>query len=428
VEDQSTTVSRFELLEGNDYVFNDVDVNENTGVTLEVDTLEGPGWYNEVYVTREPYAPVYPVFTGKAPRVLPVRVKLEEYDITSITAQLSFDANTNNPGYFDFIDNPCFGEPCDLTIYHRQTPGYGLFLPLSTDYNPVKLALRATMTQFGEFIFCYDDIEDVNNAPMLIEPESDRGDQEYMVIARPLADPCVVYTVNQELPISLSWTPKGFAQWHHLQVATDADFTTLVVNSDWMTESRYTWSSANPNTTYYWQAHIINNDGVSTSDWSTGSFATVPPMVEVTAPNGGENWQRGQEYFIKWNDNIAEDVVIELYKDDVLVETIGTVPSDRAHEWEVGLALEPGCDYSIKVKSSTNGALFDDSDDVFSIDVPTGDFDCDGCVWLDDLAVLTGEWLQEHYAITIRLTSVTLRFLLKTTGQEHHAPDREIFI
>ncbi|MHC4737142.1 MAG: hypothetical protein ACYTDW_22260, partial [Planctomycetota bacterium] len=57
VEDQSTTVSRFELLEGNDYVFNDVDVNENTGVTLEVDTLEGPGWYNEVYVTREPYAP-----------------------------------------------------------------------------------------------------------------------------------------------------------------------------------------------------------------------------------------------------------------------------------------------------------------------------------------------------------------------------------
>ncbi|MHC4463034.1 MAG: hypothetical protein ACYS30_16630, partial [Planctomycetota bacterium] len=72
------------------------------------------------------------------------------------------------------------------------------------------------------------------------------------------------------------------------------------------------------------------------------------------------------------------------------------VPSDRAHEWQVGLALEPGCDYSIKVKSSTNGALLDDSDDVFSIDVPTGDFDCDGCVQLDDLAVLTGEWLEEQ--------------------------------
>jgi hypothetical protein len=384
---QAIEHTEYELATGNPYFFDD------TGVSMKV--LSGGGGYNEVTVTREPYAPVYPVFTGKAPRVLPVRVKLEEYDIPSMTAQLSFDANTNNPGYFDFIDNPCFGEPCDLTIYHRQTPGYGLFLPLATDYNPVKLALRATMTQFGEFIFCYDDIEDVPYAPILNEPESDRGVQEYMVIAPRKADPCVVYTVNQELPISLSWTPKGFAQWHHLQVATDEDFTALVVNSDWMTESRYTWSSANPNTTYYWRAHIVNNNGVSTSEWSTGSFATVPPMVEVTAPNGGENWRRGLDYFIKWNDNIAEDVVIELYKDEALIETIGTVPSDRAYGWEVGLTLEPGCDYSIKVKSSTNGALFDESDGTFSIDVPTGDFNCDGCVGLDDLDVLTGEWLQE---------------------------------
>ncbi|MHC4694266.1 MAG: hypothetical protein ACYS67_16120, partial [Planctomycetota bacterium] len=96
------------------------------------------------------------------------------------------------------------------------------------------------------------------------------------------------------------------------------------------------------------------------------------------------------------NDNIAEDVVIELYKDDTLVETIGTVPSDRAYEWEVGLALEPGCDYSIKIKSSTNGALYDESDGTFSIDVPTGDFNCDGCVGPDDLGVLIDEWLQEH--------------------------------
>jgi hypothetical protein len=390
-EDQSITVSHIELLEGNEYVFND---GNDTGVTLDVNSLQGE-WYNQVDVTREPFAPLYPVF-GKAPRVLPVRVTIRLWEIDSMNADISFDANSfgfaGSTGQFGYAD------PNHLTIYYRPSAGQGLFTPLSTNYNWVTKQLRANMTQFGgsifEFIFCFSDIEDVPYAPLLIEPESDRGDQEYMVIAPPLADPCVVYTVNQELPISLSWTPKGFAQWHHLQVATDADFTALVVNSSWMPKSRYTWSLAGPNTTYYWHAKITI-DGVH-SDWSTGSFATVPPMVEVTAPNGGENWQRGQEYFIKWNDNIAEDVVIELYKDDTLVETIGTVPSDRAHEWQVGLALEPGCDYSIKVKSSTNGALLDDSDDVFSIDVPTGDFDCDGCVQLDDLAVLTGEWLEEQ--------------------------------
>jgi len=95
--------------------------------------------------------------------------------------------------------------------------------------------------------------------------------------------------------------------------------------------------------------------------------------------------------------------LIELYKNEAPVQTIGTVPSDRAHEWQVGLALEPGCDYSIKVKSSANGALFDVSDDTFSIDVPIGDFDCDGCVELDDLAVLTDEWLEEDGGLIANL-------------------------
>ena len=252
-----------------------------------------------------------------------------------------------------------------------------MFTPLTTYYNWITKQLKATMTQFGEFIFCFPDLDEVANSPILIEPE-DQG------------------SVNQELDVSFSWTPRGFAHWHHLEVATDAGFTALVVNQSWMSESRYTWSDAADNTTYYYRVKITTSD-FSDSEWSTGSFATVPTMIKVTAPNGGEQWQRGLPYFIRWNDNIAEDVVIELYKDDTLVKTIGTVPSIGAYEWEVDLTLDPGCDYSIKIKSSTNGALFDDSDGVFNLgDILTGDFDCDGCVQFNDLAVLVGEWLEEQ--------------------------------
>ena len=374
LEDQCTTVAIYELLEGNEYVFNDGD--EITGVTLKVNSMESQDWYNEVYVTREPFAPLYPVFSGKAPRVLPVRVTITEYEIISIEADMSFDAESF--GFADSTRQFGYADANNLTVYHRPTEGYGMFTPLPTYYNWVTKQLKATMTQFGEFIFCFSDLEEVANSPILIEPE-DQG------------------SVNQELPVSFSWTPRGFARWHHLEVATDENFTVpLVVDSSWMSESRYTWLSAGPNATYYWRAKITTNDYVN-SEWSTGSFVTVPPMVEVTAHNGGENWQRGLEYFIKWDDNIDEDVVLELYKDDTLVQTIGTVPSIGAYEWEVDLVLDPGCDYSIKVKSSTNGALFDMSDDAFNLDdVLTGDFDCDGCVQLDDLAVLVGEWLEEE--------------------------------
>ena len=91
-------------------------------------------------------------------------------------------------------------------------------------------------------------------------------------------------------------------------------------------------------------------------------------MVEVTVPNGGEAWKKGLSYFVQWKDNLSEDVVIELYKGTSLVETIGTVLSDRAYKWEVNLNLEPGNDYSIRIKSATDGTIGDQSDATFSIE------------------------------------------------------------
>ena len=82
-----------------------------------------------------------------------------------------------------------------------------------------------------------------------------------------------------------------------------------------------------------------------------------------------------------------------------MAQEIDTVSSTGVYEWEVDLALDAGCDYSIKVKSSVDETLFDNSE-IFSIDVPAGDFDCNGCVSFDDLAVLAGEWLHVEDGLT----------------------------
>jgi len=346
---QAVEVMEIELATGNTYTFADEDFD--TGVTIRVNERTGDG-YNEVTVTREPYAPVYPQFPGKAPRVLPVRVHVAQSGITGINATISFDAVS-----FDFT------EPNNVTVYHREFQGQGLFIPLPTNYNPVTKQVRATMTRFGEFIFCYPDVEDVPFAPMLIEPEA--PSVEEMVTTRPLVQPEQQYTVNQELPVWLCWTPKGFARSYQLQVATDSEFDALVVDEAYLTEARYVLETVEPHTAYYWRVNTTNFGG--TSEWSASSFDTVPPMVEVTVPNDGEQWQRGLEYFIQWHDNLSEDVVIELAKGDSLLQVIDTVPSTGAYKWEVGLDLEPGSDYSIKVKSSADAALFDTSDSAFNI-------------------------------------------------------------
>jgi hypothetical protein len=64
-------------------------------------------------------------------------------------------------------------------------------------------------------------------------------------------------------------------------------------------------------------------------------------------------------------------VIIDLYKAGVYVSTISSnAPSTGAYQWQVGLNLVPGNDYTIRITSSTNPALFDVSDGPFSIDMP----------------------------------------------------------
>jgi hypothetical protein len=325
-------------MEGSEYVFDD------TGVTLKVNSLDGDA-NSEVSVKRAPFAPLYPEFGGKAPRVLPVRVKVDGSGINGMTAEISFDAESF--GFADRSGALGYADPHKLTIYHRPVFGQGLFTALHTIYNPGKKQLRTTMTQSGEFIFCFPDLEEVPYAPLLIEPE----DQS---------------TVNQELEVPFFWTPRGFGRSYHLQVSKDPRFGTLEIDEPGLMETRYTLGAVDPGTTYYYRVSTTNYGG--TGEWSTGSFVTVPPMIKVTAPNGGEQWNRGLEFFIQWNDNIDEDVVLELYKGDTFVRTIRTVSSIGVYEWEVDLDLDPGCDYSIKIKSSVDETLFDMSDGTFAID------------------------------------------------------------
>jgi hypothetical protein len=389
---QALEITKFELATGNTYDFNDADVT--TGVSMKV--ISGGGGYNECTVTREPYAPVYPTFPGKAPRVLPVRVHIDENGIFSMNVRIDFD-----------ITSFGFENPDDLTVYHRSTTGYGLFLPKTT--TKMSTSLRITMDwtspggDMGEFIFCYDDLADIAYPPILHRPESDRASIPLVVPWK--ADPCVVYTVNQERDILLSFSPKGLARWYFIEVATDANFTNLVVSTEasWMSECRFIWGSGatnppEPNTTYYWRACIYNaNDEYG--DWAAGSFRTVPPSIEVHAPTANELVQNGSDYLIQWSDNIAEEIVIELYKGETMVDTIkaaedpAVVPGWSTFDWEV-LGYEPGCDYSIKISSSADPTLYDFGE-IFRIDIPVGDFDCDCLVQFDDFALLAVEWLEE---------------------------------
>jgi hypothetical protein len=326
LESTYTNVTVRELYQGNTYVFNQGTTNV-TGVSLEVGTLTAD-IYNSVSVSRQPFAPVLPRFpVDKAtPRLLPVRIELSQHLVTDITGVLSFDLSS-----FGFPD------PTNTTVYYRVTAGQGLFVALPSSYNWLTHQVQAEMSGFGEYVLGFPDVPEVPYPPLLISPAQGAA-------------------VNQTLPASFFWTPKGFAEGYWLQVSTNADFSTTIVDDPTLINSLYTLATLATNRAYYWRVKTFNYGGES--DWATNSFTSAPPTVQVTVPAGGEAWQRGLSYIIQWNANISEKIALDLYKSNSLVRTIVTNAANiPAYIWPVPVSLTPGSDYAIKIRSTTNGTL-----------------------------------------------------------------------
>ena len=337
IESNDVNVTEYELAALDSYVFNQG--TNVTGVRLDVETIDADV-YNSVVVSRQPFAPVMPLFFTTAPRVVPIRVTMEPNLVYSITGQLSFDANS-----FGFKD------PTNTTVYWRQTPGTGLFAPLPTQYNWLTHQLQAAITDFGEFIFGFPDVAQTPYPPLLITPAQNA-------------------VVNQAASVGFFWTPQGFVGDYNLQVATDANFTSLVADEPGLTDCLYTLPSLAANTRYFWRVNTENDGGAS--DWVTNSFTTAPPMVQVTVPAGGEAWQRGLSHIVQWNSNLGGNVALDLYKAGSLVSTLTTSAANvPAYAWPVSLSLIPASDYTLRIRSTTNATIFTVSSTFSLVDAPS---------------------------------------------------------
>jgi len=314
----------------------------NAGVSVTVNSLSGSG--DQLVVSRHDDAVRFPLFSGKEPQVLVQRVTLAGTGIDAWAADLSFILPPNDYCF----DTPLYHDPAALTIYQRAAIGSGVFVPLTnTVYDPATQTLKTSTTQLGEFIFAYPDLPEVPLPPILYGPATQGS-------------------VDQAEPVVFQWTPKGFARSYHLQVALDAAFNTLVADQPSLTNMTYTLPSARAGTNYYWRVNVSNAGGAS--DWATASFLTAPPMIQVKAPKGSEAWQRGLPAFIQWSNNLAETVAIELHKAGARVATITTnAPNIGAYQWSIPVSTVPGSDYTIKILSSTNAAVFGTSALPFSI-------------------------------------------------------------
>lgn len=294
-----------------------------------------PG-YNELSFKTYDYAPRFPEFAGRAPMVLSKRVVMEEFSINFINGEISFDA-----AIFQIAN------PENITVNYRPYESTGAFLPLSTTYNPVTSEIKANFNGVGEFIFTYPDIAHGIYRPSPVMPENG---------AR----------INYQNNVKLEWAQDGFFNSFNLQIASDSLFSELLIDTSGMRNTIYEMNLSAVNSDYYWRVKTLNDAGEST--WSdTAYFSTRAPYIEVSAPDGNEVWLRGLDYFIEWEDNIDENVILELYNNHEKVLTIDTVESRTAYLWSIPPELDSACLYHLRISSLLDSMIQDVSDQTFSL-------------------------------------------------------------
>ena len=105
-------------------------------------------------------------------------------------------------------------------------------------------------------------------------------------------------------------------------------------------------------------------------DVSDATFSIVSPYVTLTAPNGGEEWQVGEDYEITWDSGFISNVQIEYTSDGTTwTELAASVDATLGtYTWTIPNELSTLC--SVRLTVVEDGAVSDVSDAAFSIVLP----------------------------------------------------------
>ncbi len=331
----TASVTIHEVLQGNTYIFNNS--TDTTGTTIKFNYIED--FYNQIDVKRFEYSPINPSFEDRAPLVYPASITIEAFG----TDTLNIDV------WFKVDQIPQIIDPANTIVYHRPTIDSGVFKPLSTSYLPGTNELKVSGVGYaGEFIFGYPDVPVVPTIPGLVSPLNNQ-------------------LVNQDDSLELEWSPTGFADKFYLQVSTDQNFTSPVVDDSNLTSLTYTLSTLLQEQDYFW--HVKSKNLMGWGDWSdVWNFKSTAGFIDLTFPNGGETWETDTSLVIYWDFNTTDSVNIDLYKNDVFSRTVvdSFYSVTGGYKWTLSDSTASSNDYKIKI-SSIDGSLEDMSESNFTI-------------------------------------------------------------
>ncbi len=147
---------------------------------------------------------------------------------------------------------------------------------------------------------------------------------------------------------------------------------TLWSASRTLTNGVYTESINEPGSGTF--QYKVSWPGDGTTNPATSNSVTVTvnptPTLTVTSPNGGESWARGSTHSITWSSvgNVGSNVKIELMQGGSVYFVITeSTPNDGSFSGTIPAGTPVGANYRIRITSTSNPAITDNSNANFSV-------------------------------------------------------------
>lgn len=181
--------------------------------------------------------------------------------------------------------------------------------------------------------------------------------------------------------------PNGGDQWAHgtihlvswsdnfsdpVMVKLMADDTVYTVLDSSATDNRYVWtvSDTMPIGSNY-KIKVFNTADTSINDASDTTFSIIAHPTGETAtliqPNGGEQWAVNEQHLISWNSNTTDPFKVELLHADTLYSVLDSSNTENRYVWTISDSLPIDSLYKVKIISTVDTTVTDESDTTFSI-------------------------------------------------------------
>ncbi|HNY01812.1 MAG TPA: Ser-Thr-rich GPI-anchored membrane family protein, partial [Bacteroidales bacterium] len=146
---------------------------------------------------------------------------------------------------------------------------------------------------------------------------------------------------------------------------------------------------------------------------AAGSFITV------TSPTADSVWKMGTQRTITWDDNIAENVSIHLYKGGVDQLVLSASKPGSSHTFTVPTSLTAASDYQIRITSTVSGSIYDFSPNFQIIPADYIDFSGPAVFRMNDSVPITwNDNISEHVKIELLLADTLFRVISASTESD----------